>query len=137
MGKWESELTITAERSAKNKKMTDEKLKALAIAVEAAQKFVSAHAKNAPKISKASVRMLDAEHECVEVAGQLMMLEEKFDKAKKDKDDDTMKSIAAQMKPLIAEFDCGRQDMKSAVDDAYEALDAVVEQAVDLKALVS
>jgi hypothetical protein len=59
------------------------------------------------------------------------------DKAKKAKDDDAMKSIAAQMKPLIAEFDCGRQDMKSAVDDAYEALEAVINEAVDLKALVS
>ena len=81
--------------------------------------------------------MLDAEHECAEVAGELMILEEKFDQAKKDKDDDAMKTIAAQMKPLIAKFEGGRKDMKSAVDDAYAALEAVVNEAVDLKAIVS
>jgi hypothetical protein len=136
MGKWESELMIVAERSAKNKKGTDEKLQMLKSAVEAAQKFVNAHAKGVPKINKASSQMLDASHECAEAAGELMILEEKFDKAKKDKDDAAMKKIAAEMKPLIGKFDCGRQDLKTAVETAYEALEEITKQAVDLKGMV-
>ena len=124
------------ERSAKNKKGTDERLKELATAVEAAQKFLNAHAKGVPKINKASSQMLDASHECAEAAGELMILEEKFDKAKKDKDDDAMKKIAAEMKPLIGKFDCGRQDLKTAVEAAYAALEEITNQAVDLKGMV-
>ena len=136
MGKWEAELTRTAERSAENKKITDEKMELLGKAIDAAQKFVSAHAKAAPKLSKASAEMLDAEANCAELAGELMILEEQFEKAKKDKDDDTMKKLAGQMKPLISKFESGRKDMKSAVDDAKKAFDDMVKEAVDLKGML-
>ena len=52
MGKWESELMLVAEQSAKNKKMTDEKLKVLLNAVEAAQMFVSAMPRMCPRSAK-------------------------------------------------------------------------------------
>src|SRR5690348_9851530 len=93
MGKWEKELTRIAERSAENKKAIDDKMQALEKAVEAAQAFVSAHAKSAPKMSKASAQILDAEADCAEIAGELMQLEEKFEKAKKNDDKDEMKKI--------------------------------------------
>lgn len=136
MGKWEGELKRVAERSAENKAELDKKMAALEKAFEAAQKFSTAHGKLAPKLSKAASEMLEAEADCAEHAGELMILEEEFEKAKKNKADDEMKKIAGQMKPLIAKFEAGRKEMLSAVDDAIKSYDEIVKTAVDLKSMV-
>ena len=109
---------------------------ALEKAFDAAQKFVSTHGKSAPKLSKASSEMLEAEADCAEHAGELMILEEQFEKAKKGKADDEMKKIAAQMKPLISKFEKGRDEMKSAVEDAIKAYDEIAKTAMDLKGML-
>jgi outer membrane murein-binding lipoprotein Lpp len=136
MGKWETELVRTAERSAENKKEIDEKMKAAEKAMESAADFVKVYGKAAPKLSKASSEILEAEADCAEHAGELMVLEEQFEKAKKDKDKDGMKTIAAKMKPLITKFEKGRKEMKSAADDAVKAYQEIGKAAVDLRGVV-
>ncbi len=136
MGKWEAELTRCAERSAENKKEIDDKLKAAEKAMEAAADYTKAYGKAAPKLTKASSEILDAEAECAELAGELMVLEEKFEKAKKDKDDKGMKEIAAEMKPLIAKFEKGRKEMQKAADAAVDAYKEIGTAAVDLKGML-
>jgi hypothetical protein len=136
MGKWEAELTRTAARSAENKESIDKQMEAVQKAVDAAQKFVSAHGKAAPKVAKASAEILEAEADCAELAGELMILEEQFEKAKKDKNDDEMKKIAAQMKPLISKFESGRKEMHSASADAQKAYEEIAKETVDLRAML-
>src|SRR5262245_57368263 len=107
MGKWEAELTRCAERSAENNESIQKQLDAAQKAMESAADFIKAHGKAAPVVTKKKSEILDAEAECAELAGELMKLEETFEKAKKDKDDKGMKEIAGQMKPLIANFEKG------------------------------
>src|SRR5687767_5798535 len=120
MGKWESELQRLTERSAENKKAIDDMLAYWEKAVDAAQAFVSAHAKGATKLAKASSELLDAEEDCAKYAVELMDYEEKLEAAKKSKDKDEMKSLEDKMKPLIKNFENGRKEHKTAADEGMK-----------------
>jgi DNA repair exonuclease SbcCD ATPase subunit len=120
MGKWESELQRLTERSAENKKAIDDMLAYWEKVVDAAQAFVSAHSKGASKLTKANSQLLDAEEDCAKYAVDLMDLEEKYEAAKKDKKKDEMEEIEGKMKPLIKNFENGRKEHKTAVDDGMK-----------------
>jgi hypothetical protein len=136
MGKWEAELIRCADRCAENKKEIDDKMAAAEKAMDAASEYVKCYGKAAPKVSKASSEMVEAEADCAELAGELMILEEQFEKAKKDKDDDAMKKIAAEMKPKIAKFESGRKEMLKAGDDAVKAYEEIGKSSVALRGAV-
>ena len=110
----------TVERSAENKKAIDDMLKYWEKVVDAAQAFVSAHSKGASKLTKASSDILDAEEDCAKYAAELMDYEEKIEAAKKAKNKDEMKQIEDKMKPLIKNFENGRKEMKTAVDEGMK-----------------
>jgi hypothetical protein len=85
--------------------MVEDKLELYQKGVDAAQKFIGTHSKSAPKLSKALTEMMEAEDDCAEVATELVALEQKLEKAKKDDKKDEMKKIESEMKPLIAKFE--------------------------------
>jgi hypothetical protein len=74
--------------------------------------------------------MMEAEDDCAEVATELVKLEEKLEKAKKDDKKDEMKKIESEMKPLIAKFEKGRKQMSTAADAAKKSSDEISKEAV-------
>lgn len=120
MGKWQAEFDRLLERSAENKTAIDDTLKYWEKVVDAAQAFVSAHSKGASKLTKVNSDLLDAEEDCAVHSAKLVELEEKLEQAKKDKKKDEMKEIEDEMKPLIKNFENGRKQHKTAVDEGMK-----------------
>jgi chromosome segregation ATPase len=133
MGQWADELKKIAPRKAENKKMVEDKMELYQKAVDAAQKFVGTHSKSAPKLSKALTEMMEAEDDCAEVATELVALEQKLEKAKKDDKKDEMKKIESEMKPLIAKFDKGRKEMKAAGAEVEKTVSEIAKEAVAMQ----
>jgi hypothetical protein len=130
MGKWNDELKKVVVRSAENKKAIDDRLSLYGKAIEAAQAFIGAHAKSAPKLTKALSEMMEAEKDCGEAAAELSVYEEDLEKAKKEDNKAEIKKIEDKMKPLVQKFENGRKEMKSAADDAAKAIAEISKQAV-------
>jgi chromosome segregation ATPase len=120
MGKWQAELDRLVERSAENKKAIDDMLSHWEKVVDAAQAFVSAHSKGASKLTKASSDLLDAEEDCGLAAAELVEYEEKLETAKKAKDKDEMKDLEDKMKPLVKNFENGRKEHATAVEEGMK-----------------
>ena len=137
MAKWDGELKRVVERSAENKKLIDDRMKLYEKAIEAAQAFIGAHAKSAPKISKALAEIMDAEEDCGRAAAELSVYEEDLEKAKKANDKAEVKKIEAKMKPLIKTFEDGRKEMKTAADDATKAAAEIAKPAVALQTAIA
>jgi hypothetical protein len=109
-GKWESEMERVVKISQDAKKLGDDSMQKYQQAFDAAQGFMSGHAKSAPKLTKALSEMMDAEEECARAAGELSVYEEEYEAAKKAKDKDQMKQLENKMKPLIQTFETNKKE---------------------------
>jgi phage-related tail protein len=137
MAKWESELQKVVDRSAANKKAIDGQMLLYAKAVDAAQAFIGAHSKSAPKLTTALAAMMDGREDCGRAAAELMVYEEDLDKAKKGKDKAKMKEIEAKMKPLINSFESSRKEINSAIDDLKKADQEILKPAAAATAAIA
>jgi hypothetical protein len=125
MDKWTDYLKKISVLVSENKRRLEDRKRSYEQAIAAAQAFIEAHAKSAPKVSTALAESIKLEEDCRQTAAKLSDLEEDLEKAKHSDDEAEMKKIEGKMKPLIKTFENGRKEANKAVDEA-ETVDAII-----------
>jgi septation ring formation regulator EzrA len=123
VGAWQKELERVLAQSEKNKKHIEESTAYYQKVVDAAQAFTSAYTKAAPQFGKTSATLLDLAEEAGHAAGELSVLEDDLEAAKKDNNKAEVKKIEAKMKPLIASFESVKKEGLKVAEDANKMED--------------
>jgi hypothetical protein len=127
MGTWQKELDRLLAQSEHNKKWIEKQTAYYQKVVEAAQGFTVAFTKSGPQFGKAQSELLDLAEEGALAAGQLSVLEDDLETAKKAGDKSEVKKIEAKMKPLIANYESTKKEGLKLAEDSNKLDDELQE----------